>query len=93
MLHLILGMMQTSPSPQMQLAVVWLSGYAYPRSWPAKDVIKGPRDVIGCWPNPQESEESLAQANRVLLWVEVQITGIGQRAVMSPEDRKSPLWW
>lgn len=36
------------------------------------------------------SRESLAQANGVQLWVGIQVTGIGQGTVISPEDWKAP---
>lgn len=38
------------------------------------------------------SEESLAQANGVLLCVGVQVTGIRQEAVTSPKGWKAPFW-
>lgn len=84
----IVGMVQSLPlPPQMAPAMAWLSS---PRTRPPEDVIEGPRGISSCWPSPQESGESMARANGMLLQGEVQVRGIGQGAVTLPENWKAP---
>lgn len=61
-----------------------------PRTRPAEDMIEGPRKLAASVQPTGVSTESVAQANGVLLQMEVQVRGTGQGAVTSPKDWTVP---